>query len=156
MELFKHMTGTEIVHIPYKGGAAGVNDLIGGQVQLMMESMLGMSAHVKSGRVRALAVTGAARSPAFPDLPTVAEAGVAGYEANTWTGVIAPPKTPKAIVARLNAEINQALATPQMKEKIAAIGAEPGGGTPEAFGALIRKDYAKWAAVVKRSGAKAD
>jgi tripartite-type tricarboxylate transporter receptor subunit TctC len=155
-ELFKHMTGTNIVHIPYKGGAAAINDLISGQVQLMMESLLGMTAHAKSGRVRALAVTGSGRSPAFPDLPTVAQAGVPGYEANTWTGVIAPPGTPKAIVATLNAEINKALATPLLREKIAAIGAEPGGGTPEAFGALIRKDNAKWAAVVKRSGAKAD
>ena len=155
-ELFKHMTGTNIVHVPYKGGGAGVNDLISGQVQLMMESLLGVTQHVKSGRVRGLAVSGSARSPAFPELPTIAEAGVPGYEANTWTGVVAPARTPKTIVAILNAEINAALATQSLKEKIALFGAEPAGGTPEHFGAVIRKDSAKWAEVVKRSGAMAD
>jgi len=155
-ELFKHMTATNIVHVSYKGGGAAVNDLISGQVQLMMESLLGMTQHVKSGRVRALAVSGASRSPAFPELPTIAQAGVPGYEANTWTGVIAPASMPKSIAAILNAQINFALATQSLKEKIALIGAEPAGGTPEHFGAVIRKDSAKWSAVVKRSGAKAD
>jgi len=155
-ELFKYMTGTQIVHVPYKGGSAGITDLIAGQVQLMMESSSSMTPYVKSGRVRGLAVTGPARSPASPELPTIAEAGVPGYEAITWTGIVAPVGLPKAIVAKLNAEINQAIATPELKAKFAAIGAEPAGGTPEQFGALIRKDGAKWAEVVKRSGAQVD
>lgn len=155
-ELFKYMTGTNIVHVPYKGGAAGITDLISGQVQLMMESLNSITPHAKAGRVRGLAVSGPRRSPALPDLPTIAEAGVAGYEATTWTGIVAPRGLPRAIIARLNAELNKAVATPSFKDKLAAIGAEPGGGTPEQFGELIRKDSAKWAEVVKRSGAKID
>jgi tripartite-type tricarboxylate transporter receptor subunit TctC len=104
--------------------------------------------------VRGLAVTGPKRSPALPDLPTIAEAGVSGYEATTWTGIVAPRGVPAAIVARLNAELNKAM--PALKEKFAAIGSEPAGGTPEQFGELIRRDSAKWAEVVKRSGAKID
>jgi tripartite-type tricarboxylate transporter receptor subunit TctC len=155
-ELFKYMTGTNIVHVPYKGGAAGITDLIAGQVQLMMESLNSITPFAKSGRVRGLAVTGAARSPALPELPTIAEAGVPGYEATTWTGIVAPVGVPKPIVARLNSEINKAIATQSLKEKFAQIGSESAGGTPEQFGALIRKESAKWAEVVKRSGAKVD
>jgi tripartite-type tricarboxylate transporter receptor subunit TctC len=155
-ELFKYMTGTNIVHVPYKGGAAGITDLIAGQVQLMMESLNSITPFAKSGRVRGLAVTGAARSAALPELPTIAEAGVPGYEATTWTGIVAPVGVPKPIVAKLNAEINKAIATRSLKEKFAQIGSESAGGTPEQFGALIRKESAKWAEVVKRSGAKVD
>ncbi len=155
-ELFKYMTGTNIVHVPYKGGAAGITDLISGQVQLMMESLNSITPYARSGRVRGLAVTGPKRSPALPELPTVAEAGVPGYEATTWTGIVAPAGVPKAIVAKLNTEINTAIATPSLREKFAAIGSEPAGGTPEQFGELIRKDSAKWGEVVKRSGAKVD
>ena len=155
-ELFKYMTGTRIVHIPYKGGAAGTIDLIGGQVQLMMESSNSMTPHVKSGKVRGLAVSSLMRSPAFPDLPTIAEAGVPGYDATTWTGIVAPAGVPKAIVAKLNAEINTALATPALREKLLAIGSEPVIGTAAQFGEFIRKENAKWADVIKRSGAKLD
>ena len=155
-ELFKYMTGTNIVHVPYKGGAAGITDLISGQVQLMMESLNSITPYARSGRVRGLAVTGAARSPALPELPTIAEAGVPGYEATTWTGIVAPVGVPKAIVAKLNLELNKATATQSLKEKFAMIGSESAGGTPEQFGALIRKESAKWAEVVKRSGAKVD
>ena len=155
-ELFKYMTGTRIVHIPYKGGAAGTIDLIAGQVQLMMESSNSMTPHVKSGKVRGLAVSSPARSPAFPDLPTIAEAGVPGYDATTWTGIVAPAGVPKAVVAKLNAEINAALATPALREKLLAIGSEPVIGTPAQFGEFIRKENAKWADVIKRSGAKVD
>jgi tripartite-type tricarboxylate transporter receptor subunit TctC len=155
-ELFKLMTGTQIVHVPYKGGAAATTDLISGQVQLLMESLNSITPHARSGRVRGLAVTGAKRSPALPELPTIAEAGVPGYEATTWNGIVAPAAVPAAIVARLNAEINKALATPALREKFAAIGAEPAGGTPEQFAELIRTEYAKWGDVVKRSGAKVD
>ena len=155
-ELFKYMTGTRIVHVPYKGGAAGTIDLIAGQVQLMMESSNSMTPHVKSGKVRGLAVSSPGRSPAFPDLPTIAEAGVPGYDATTWTGIVAPAGVPKALVAKLNAEINAALAKPALREKLLAIGSEPVIGTPAQFGEFIRREHAKWADVVKRSGAKVD
>ena len=155
-ELFKFMTGTQIVHVPYKGGAAGIVDLISGQVHLMMESQNSITPHAKAGRVRGLAVTGAKRSSALPDLPTVAEAGVPGYEASTWNGIVAPAGVPKAIVARLNAGINKALGSATIRERFAAIGAEPVVATPEAFRELIRKENAKWADVIQRSGAKID
>jgi tripartite-type tricarboxylate transporter receptor subunit TctC len=150
------MTGTQFVHVPYKGGAAGITDLISGQVQLMMESLNSITPFAKSGRVRGLAVTGSARAPALPDLPTVAEAGVPGYEATTWTGIVAPVGVPRAIVLRLNAELNKAIATPALKEKFALIGSESAGGTPEQFGEFIRRESAKWGEVVRRSGAKVD
>jgi tripartite-type tricarboxylate transporter receptor subunit TctC len=155
-ELFKHMTGTQIVHIPYKGGAAAIADLIAGNVDLMFESTNSIAAHVKAGRVRALAVSGAKRSVAFPDLPTIAEAGVAGYEVNAWSGVIAPAGLPRPVLEKLNAAVNAALDAPEAKERIAQLGSEGGGGTPEQFGELIRRDSAKWAEVIKRSGARID
>ena len=155
-ELFKYMTGTRIVHVPYKGGAAGTIDLIAGQVQLMMESSNSMTPHVKSGKVRGLAVSSPTRSPAFPELPTIAEAGVPGYDATTWTGIVAPAGVPKVLVAKLNAEINAALAKPSLREKLLALGSEPVIGTPAQFGEFMRKENAKWADVIKRSGAKVD
>jgi len=155
-ELFKFMTGTSVVHVPYKGGAAGLTDLIAGQVQLMLESTNSITPYAKAGRVRGLAVSGPKRSVALPDLPTIAEAGVPGYEATTWTGIIAPVGMPRAIVMRLNAELNQVVASPTFKERAAAIGSEPVGGTPEQFAEHIRKEHAKWAEVVRRSGAKID
>jgi len=155
-ELFKFMTGISVAHVPYKGGAAGIADLISGQVQLMMESTNSITPFAKSGRVRGLAVSGPKRSEALPELPTIAEAGVPGYEATTWTGIVAPVGMPRAIVMRLNAELNQVVASPTFKEKVAAIGSEPMSGTPEQFAAFIRTEHAKWAEVVRRSGAKID
>jgi tripartite-type tricarboxylate transporter receptor subunit TctC len=155
-ELFKFMTGTDIVHVPYRGGANAINDLIAGRVHLMFESLNSIAPHARSNTVRALAVSGARRSPGFPDLPTVAEAGVPGYEAGTWSGVIAPAGVPRPIVDKLNAAINRAIASTTFKERFAMIGDEPAGGTPEEFAELIRKDSAKWADVVARSGAKLD
>lgn len=155
-ELFKFMTGTQIVHVPYKGGAAAIADLITGQVHLMMESQNSITPHAKAGRVRGLAVTSAKRSSALPDLPTLAEAGVPGYEATTWNGIVAPAGVPKAIVAKLNAEINKALESATVRERFAAIGAEPASGTPEQFRELIRNENAKWADVIRRSGARID
>ena len=155
-ELFKFMTGTQIVHVPYKGGAAGINDLISGQVQLMLESTNSITPFAKAGRVRALAVTSAKRTPALPDVPTVAEAGVPGYEATTWTGIVAPVGLPKPIVARLNAELVKAVASPTFREKAAAIGSEPVSSTPEQFGTFIRSEHAKWGDVIRRSGARID
>jgi tripartite-type tricarboxylate transporter receptor subunit TctC len=153
-ELFKFMTGTNIVHVPYRGGALAINDLIAGHVDLMFESLQSIAVFARAGKVRALGVSGATRSPAFPDLPTIAEAGVPGYLAPTWTGVIAPAGVPGAIVDKLNAAINKALASEAFKEKFAKIGDEPGGGTPEEFAETIKTDSAKWADVIQRSGAR--
>src|SRR5882757_3368182 len=155
-ELFKSMSGTEIVHVPYRGGAAAINDLIAGRVQVMFESLNSIAPHARSGTVRALAVTGERRSPGFPDLPTVAEAGLAGYAAPTWSGVIGPAHIPRPILDKLNAAINRAIQSSTFKERFAMIGDEPAGGTPEEFAAVIAQDSAKWAEVVRRSGAKLD
>src|SRR5262249_9810536 len=155
-ELFKYMTGTEIVHVPYRGGAAAINDLIAGRVQLMFESLNSIAPHARAGTVRALGVSGARRSPGFPDLPTIAEAGVPGYEAGTWTGVIAPAGLPRSIVDKLNAAINRAIASSTFKERFASIGDQPAGVTPEEFAGVMARDEAKWRDVVVRSGAKLD
>jgi tripartite-type tricarboxylate transporter receptor subunit TctC len=153
-ELFKYMTGTDIVHVPYKGGAAAIQDLIAGRVQLMFESLNSIAPFARSGAVRALAVGSDHRSAAFPDLPTIAEAGVPGYEAGTWTGVVAPAGVPRPIVDRLNAAINRSIASPTFKARFAQIGDEPAGGTAEDFARVIAADSAKWGEVVRRSGAK--
>jgi tripartite-type tricarboxylate transporter receptor subunit TctC len=155
-ELFKYMTNTEIVHVPYRGGAAAINDLIAGRVHFMFESLNSIAPHARQGTVRALAVSGARRSPGFPDLPTVAEAGVPGYEAGTWSGVIGPAGMPREIVMKLNAAINRAIRSQAFVERFAMIGDEPAGGSPEEFAELIAKDSAKWKDVVARSGAKLD
>src|SRR5450631_3571239 len=154
-ELFKYMTGTQIVHVPYRGGPAAINDLIAGHVDVMFESLQSIATFARAGKVHALAVSGATRSPAFPDLPTIGES-VPGYLAPTWTGVIAAAGVPRPIVDKLNAAINKVLKTEAFKEKFAKIGDEPGGGTPEDFAETIRTDSAKWADVIKRSGAKLD
>ena len=153
-ELFKYMAGIEAVHVPYRGGAAATTDLIAGRVTFMFESLNSISPHAKSGAVRALGVSGDRRSPAFPDVPTVAEAGVPGYSSPTWSGVIAPAGTPKAIVDKINAAVNKAIQTQAFKDRFGSIGDEPAGGTPEEFGHTIRADLAKWKDVVQRSGAK--
>jgi tripartite-type tricarboxylate transporter receptor subunit TctC len=153
-ELFKYMTETEIVHVPYRGGAPAITDLIAGHVDLMFESLQSIASFARDGKVRALGVSGTARSPAFPELPTIAEAGVPGYLAPTWTGVIAPAGVPRPIVDKLNAAVNKALESEAFKEKFAKIGDEPAGGTPEEFAATIKADSAKWGDVVRRSGAK--
>ncbi len=153
-ELFKHMTGTNIVHVPYKGGAAGTADLMAGRVQLMLESTNSITPHAKAGRVRGLAVTGPKRASVLPDIPTIAEAGVPGYEATTWTGLVAPVGLPKPLITRLNAEVQAMAASPEFKDKVNAIGSEPMSGPPEQFAKFIRDESAKWAAVIKRAGAK--
>ena len=155
-ELFKIMTNTQIVHVPYKGSPQGISDLIGGQVQLMFDNLTSISPHVRSGKVRGIGVSSAKRSPIFPDIPTIAEAGVPGYETNAWGGIVVPVGTSPAIVKKLNTEINRALQAPTLKERYAAIEAEPVGGTPEAFAAFVKKETVKWADVVKKSGAKLD
>ena len=155
-ELFKAMTGTFIVHIPYRGSGPAITDVIGGQVDLIFDNLVSITPQAKNGKVRPLGVSSLARSPVFPQVPAIAEAGVPGYETAAWGGVAVPAGTPREVVARLNAEINKALLTSALKEKFAAIGADPVGGTPEQFAALVKSETPKWAAVIKQSGAKLD
>ena len=156
-ELFKFMTGTQIQHVPYRGGAAATNDLIAGHVDLMFESLNSIAPmrEVRRGAGRS-AVSGDKRSTAFPDLPTIAEAGVPGYSAPTWTGLVGPAGLPRPIVEKLNAAVNRAIRSPGFIDAVRAIGDEPAGGTPEDFADTIAKDSAKWKDVVERSGAKLD
>src|SRR4051794_35137603 len=155
-ELFKYMTGTDIVHVPYKGGAAAIADLIAGNVQLMFESTNSIAPHVVNGRVRALAVTGASRARSLPTVPTLMEAGVPGYEVTAWTGVIAPAGLSRAVLNRLNRAVNASINDPGVKERLFQLGGESGGGSPEEYAEIIRKDSDKWAEVIRRSGAKID
>jgi len=155
-ELFKHMAGIDIVHVPYKGTATAVPDLIGGQVSMMFTSTLSSLPHVKAGRLRALAITSAKRSLAAPELPTVAESGLGGYESSTWFALLAPAGTPREIVTRLNATIVAIGQTPEIRDRLVAQGAEPLGGTPEQVAAFIRSEIEKWGKAVAISGARAE
>lgn len=155
-ELFKIMTGTQISHVPYKGSPQGIQELIAGQVQLMFDNLTSISPHVKSGKLRGIGVSSLKRSPVFPDIPTISEAGVPGYETNAWGGLVAPVGTPRDIIARLNSEMNKALQTATLRERYAQIDAEAVGGTPEQFAEYVKKETVKWADVVKKSGAKLD
>jgi tripartite-type tricarboxylate transporter receptor subunit TctC len=155
-EVFKQMSGTRMAHVPYKGAPQAVADLTAGQVQVMFDNLGSIVAHVKAGRVRGLGVTGPKRAFAFPELPTIAEAGLPGYEITIWSGVVVPAGVPKALVARLNAEINKALESSTLRERFLLQGYEPVGGTPERFAEFIKSENRKWADVVKRIGAKVD
>jgi tripartite-type tricarboxylate transporter receptor subunit TctC len=155
-ELFKAMTGTEIVHVPYKGSAQAINDLISGNIQVMFDNVPSIGPHVKSGRVRGLGVSAPKRAATFPDVPTIAEAGVPGYETTSWGGIIGPARLPREIILRLHAEIKKALASATVAERYRQLDTEPDGGTPEEFLELVRRETPKWAEVVKRSGAKVD
>jgi tripartite-type tricarboxylate transporter receptor subunit TctC len=155
-ELLKSMTGMKIVHIPYKGVAPAAVDLISGQVQMMSGDLSSLIPHVKSGRMRALAVTGAKRSHLLPAIPTIAESGVPGYEASGWFGVLAPAATPAPVLERLNAAIVKGLSASDARERLNAFGGEAGGSTPEQFAAHIRSEAAKWGKLIKSLGIKAD
>ncbi|MGZ5091517.1 MAG: Bug family tripartite tricarboxylate transporter substrate binding protein [Burkholderiales bacterium] len=155
-ELFKVMTGTNMVHVPFRGSVVAIADLTAGRVNLMFDNIPSIGPHVKAEKLRGLAVTSAKRVPAYPELPTVAEAGVPGFEVTGWGGLIVPAGTPKSIVVRLNAELNEALALPHLTEKLTSLGSEVAGGTPEQFAELIRKETIKWGDVVKRAGIKID
>lgn len=154
-ELFKTMTGTKLVHIPYKGSNPALMDLIGGQVQIMIDNLPSAIQFIRAGQLRALAVSSAQRSPALPDVPTIGES-VPGYEASSWFCVVVPAGTPREVVAKLNAEINKALSLPQVKERFDALGATPGGGSPEDLGTFIAAEMVKWKKVAEISGAKLD
>jgi tripartite-type tricarboxylate transporter receptor subunit TctC len=153
-ELFKAMTGTDILHVPHKSSGEARNDVMGGHVQMMFDAVTTMKGAVDAGTVRALGTTGTARSDILPNVPTVAEAGVPGYEATIWLGIMAPAGTPKEIVDKLNAEIAKVLAKPSIREAWARQGAVPIGMTPAEFGGFLQRDIDKWAKVVEVSGAK--
>ena len=155
-ELFKHMTGTDMVHVPYKGGGAAIPALLGGQVQLMFSTTVAALPQVRAGKLRALAVTSSKRSPSAPEIPTIAESGVPGYDHSAWNGLFAPAKTPRAIISRLNREVVQILHSPDVKAIFLKEGAEPVGNKPEEFAAILKSESAKWTKVVQASGMKAD
>ncbi|HZE10403.1 MAG TPA: tripartite tricarboxylate transporter substrate binding protein [Burkholderiales bacterium] len=154
--LFAAMAGVTLTHVPYKGSAPATADLIGGQVQVAFLGIPAVLPHVKSGKLRVLAVTGLSRSPELPEVPTVDESGVPGYEVSPWYGLLAPAGTPREIVARLAGEATSILRAAQMKEKLAAQGAEAAGGTPEQYAAVIRADAATWARVIESAGLRGD
>jgi len=155
-EYFKMMTGTRILHVPYKGGGQAAADVMAGHVQMLFDPLTGVGTHIQSGRLRALAVTGARRLAVFPDVPTVAEAGVPGYEVTTWGGILAPAGIARPILDRLNAEMQRAVKAPLVVERYGALGAVPVASTPEQFAELIRSETAKWAKVVKFAQARAN
>ena len=155
-ELFKAMAGVEMTHVPYKGAAAAMQDLIGGQIQLMFDNLASASGQMRAGKVKALAVTTAKRSALAPELPTIAESGLPGFDISTWFGVFVPAGTPRDIVDRLHHEFTRSLALPDVREKVINLGAEPVGSRPEEFVAYIRVEADKYARVIRASGAKAD
>jgi tripartite-type tricarboxylate transporter receptor subunit TctC len=155
-ELFKSMSGTFIVHVPYRGSPQAINDLIGGQTDLMFDNLSSIGPHIRQGRVKALAVSGPRRSPAFADLPTMVEAGLPGYEMSAWGGIVTPAGTPRDLVARLNAEINTIMASPVLAERWAALSFEPAVGAPGRLFELAQREQPMWADVIRRSGAKVD
>jgi len=156
MELFKVMAGVDLTHIPYKGSAPAVTDLIGGQVQALFDNVPNVIQHVKAGRLRALAITTPKRIASLPEIPTVDEAGVPGYQVAVWFGVVAPAATPKDVIARLNAEINRVIALPDVKERFSQSGIEIVGGAPDVFDRHIREQVATWGKVVKDANIRVD
>jgi tripartite-type tricarboxylate transporter receptor subunit TctC len=155
-ELLQRAAGVKLTHVPYKGAAQALTDTLGGQVQSFMSSVPSALSQIRAGRLRAVAVTSAKRSRELPDAPTIAESGYRGFEANTWYGLLAPARTPATIIARLNAEVNRVLATPEVRERLAAEGGEALGGSPEQFASFIEAEHAKWSRVVKESGTRAE
>ena len=155
-ELFKTLTGVQMTHVPYKGSAPALTDLMGGQVQLMFDNLPSSLAFIKAGKLRALGVTSTTRAAALPDVPTLVEAGVPGFEASSWFGIVAPAGTPRDIVMRINTEVAKWLASPDARDKLSAQGAIAASGSPEDFARHIASETTKWARVVKESGAKVD
>ncbi|MDB5812194.1 MAG: hypothetical protein JWN94_4316 [Betaproteobacteria bacterium] len=156
VELLKVMAGIDLTHVPYKGSSLALNDLLGGHIQLTFSQPPIVLPHIRSGKLKGLAISSAQRLSALPEFPTIAESGVAGYEATSWQGIVAPAATPRAIVTLLNGEIRRALQLPEIGARLAAEGSEPGNTTPGEFGAYIRREIAKWQRVVKTSGIKTE
>lgn len=155
-ELLRFMTGIDLLHVPYKGGGPAMTAAMGGQTQLIVATSVGLLTHVRAGKLRAIAVTSAKRSAAAPDIPTFAESGVPGYEHEPWNGMLGPAGIPKAVLARVNAEVVRILYTPEVKKVFEGEGADVVGSTPEQFGAVLRAEIAKWAKVAKAAGIKAE
>ena len=155
-EMFKHMLGLDITHVPYKGSGPAVTDLMGGQVSMMFDNIPSSITHIRSGKLRALATTGAKRAASLPDLPTIAESGVPGYESTAWFGLAVPAATPKEIVARLNAEGQKATKSPEFVRRMTDLGYEIVGGTSEQMAEMIQEEYRRWGPIVKASGATVD
>jgi tripartite-type tricarboxylate transporter receptor subunit TctC len=151
-ELFKSLAGLEMTHVPYKGSTLAHPDLMSGRVSLMFDTVAATAAQIKAGRLKALAVTTSKRSSIFPDVPTMQEAGVAGYDTSTWGGLLAPAGTPKPVVAKLNAEVDRILQLPDVQKAMQDAGIEPGNGTPQQFGDFIGAEMVKWAKVAKDAG----
>jgi tripartite-type tricarboxylate transporter receptor subunit TctC len=156
IELFNLMAGTKLVHVPYKGGGPAMGDLVGGQIQLIFATTASAIPQIKAGRVKGIAVTTAKRSALMPELPTISEAGLPGFDANNWYGIVVPAGTPRAIIDQLNAATTKALGMPDVKATLFNQGLDPAPGTPEQFGAYIKSERIKWAKVIKASGAKAE
>ncbi|SPK70446.1 conserved protein of unknown function (plasmid) [Cupriavidus taiwanensis] len=150
------MTNADMIHVPYKGSGPAVTDLIGGQVQIMFDTAASALPQLKGGKLRAIAVTGSHRLPELPDVPTFAEAGLNGFDAPAWYGLLAPVGTPKPVIQFLNTQVNEILKEPATKQRLAQLGAEPAGGTPEDFGRFMRNESARWSAIVKTSNVAAD
>jgi tripartite-type tricarboxylate transporter receptor subunit TctC len=156
IELFNLMAGVKLVHVPYKGGGPAMSDLVGGQVQLVFATAASAVPQIKAGRIKGIAVTTAKRSALMPELPTISEAGLTGFDANNWYGLVVPARTPRAIIDRLNADVTKILNMPEVKTTLFNQGLDPAPGTPEQFGAYIKSERIKWAQVIKQSGAKAE
>lgn len=155
-ELLKILAKINIVHVPYKGGGPAMNDLLGGQISLLFSDLTTATPHVKTGRLKALGVTSEARSRVAPDIPTIAEGGVPGYEVTTWYGLFAPTGTPRDIISKLNSEINSMMHSPALMSRLEVLGADPATNTPEHFADFVKKDFMKWSNVVKTADVRAD
>jgi tripartite-type tricarboxylate transporter receptor subunit TctC len=154
--MFTQLTGTDILHIPYKGSGPAVTDLLGGQVNMMFDNIPSSLPHIKAGKLRALATTGAKRDPALPDLPTLAESGIKGYESGVWFGLAVPAATPKDVVNRLNAAALQGMKSPEFVKRMTDLGYNLIPGSPDDMAAMIKTELGRWAPIVKASGAKVD
>jgi tripartite-type tricarboxylate transporter receptor subunit TctC len=155
-ELFKSLSGIDVLHVPYKGGAPALSDLVGGQLSFMIENMPGTMPYVMAGNLRAIAITSLQRSPLAPELPTMVEAGVPGYEMSGWNGIFAVKGTPPEIVARLYSEVAEILRAPEVRRELAALGAEPVGDTPDEFTAFLKTDIARWGKIIQEKGIRSD